>query len=642
MSTCVENTIESNIVGLRVALEECLGELTQFTPAVAATGTVTVTLVPQELDTVTIGSVTYMFTDLSDPTSANEVLIGATQTETAANLSAAITAGVGAGSTYSVGTVANPDVTSSPSGTSVTITARVAGVAGNAIALSATGGGDVTVPATLTGGVDQIGVGPVWVPLEPNSFSDFGAEVSTTARNPINPSRQRKKGVVTDLNASGGYNTDVTQTNLQDLLQGFLFAAVRSKGDTHWDGTSVSAATATGYTISGFTASVGDLVFSSGWDNESNNGVKRVTAISTGQIDVNGGLTIETAPATVRLSRVGKRLPVGDIAVSVSVGEFPRLTATATDFTTLGLIPGEWIYIGGDEASDQFAEIENNGFKRIRSIAAKTIVLDKSENDMVSDAGTGKTLCVYFGNVLKNEAKRADQKKYSYQFERTLGSIDGMEPDQSEYLVGARCSELSLNHGLSDKMTADLSFMGTDVETRTQAEGLKGGTRPDLQEADAFNTVDHMRRIRLSAVVPGVANPTPLFTDLTDCTITINNTLSANKALGKLGAVGISAGTFMVSGSMTAYFNDIRAVRAVRTNADISLDMMYATNNSGIAVDLPLVTLGNGRVTVEQDQPIMLPLSSDAATGATIHKDLDHTLLFVFFNYLPDLAFTTI
>ena len=54
---------------------------------------------------------------------------------------------------------------------------------------------------------------PVFYLLEPNSYNDFGGQISTIARNPINPSRQRQKGVTTDLDASGGFQQDLTMNN---------------------------------------------------------------------------------------------------------------------------------------------------------------------------------------------------------------------------------------------------------------------------------------------------------------------------------------------------------------------------------------------------------------------------------------------
>jgi hypothetical protein len=55
--------------------------------------------------------------------------------------------------------------------------------------------------------------------------------------------------------------------------------------------------------------------------------------------------------------------------------------------------------------------------------------------------------------------------------------------------------------------------------------------------------------------------------------------------------------------------------------------------NKGILFDIPLLSLGDGRLAVEQDQAITLPLETMAAESS-----FGHTLLFASFSYLPDLA----
>jgi len=418
------------------------------------------------------------------------------------------------------------------------------------------------------GELPQTGV--VWNPLEPNSYADFGGEVTTVARNPINPSRQRQKGVVVDLDASGGFNQDLTHANAQQLMQGFLFADFREKGT-----------------------------------------------------DTPADYVIDAAS--------------GDLTVTVT-GNFATIESTTLDFTTLGLTPGEWIFVGGDTTAQQFANEENNGFKRVRSITENALVIDKSEVAMVADAGTGKTIRLYLGRVLKNESDPSLIKRRTYQLERTLGSLDGLDPPQSEYLVGAVPSELVINVAQASIVTADYSFVAVDAEQRTQAQGLKTGTRPALVSDDAFNSTSDLARIRLALAGTAEEAPDPLFGFATEMTITINNTLSANKALGKLGAFDVTAGNLIVSGTLSVYFSDIRAVQAVRNNADITLDMAFVKDNKGIVIDMPLIALGDGRPTVELDQPIMLPLTADAAAGAKIDPALNHTILFTFFDQLPDLA----
>jgi len=173
----------------------------------------------------------------------------------------------------------------------------------------------------------------------------------------------------------------------------------------------------------------------------------------------------------------------------------------------------------------------------------------------------------------------------------------------------------------------------------TGPTSLKAGTRPALVVGDAYNTSNDISRLKLSVLDRTLgSNPTALFAFLTEFSININNNLSPNKAISVLGAFDITAGQFNVEGSMEAYFADVTAVASIRDNDDITLDVAMVKGStgakSGTLIDIPLITLGDGRLSVEQDESITLPL--DIPAGAD--RVFDHTLLWMFWDFLPDAA----
>lgn len=130
------------------------------TPAVAATGTLTLSSNPNNTETVTVGQ-TYTFVSVLTST-ANQVLIGANAAESAANLVAAITRSAGAGSVYGAPTPLNTVVTAEVVSTSnVKVTAKTAGTAGNSIATTETLSAGSWGGAMLSGGAADVLYNPM-------------------------------------------------------------------------------------------------------------------------------------------------------------------------------------------------------------------------------------------------------------------------------------------------------------------------------------------------------------------------------------------------------------------------------------------------------------------------------------------------
>ena len=523
---------------------------------------------------------------------------------------------------------------------------------------------------------------PVWYDLEPNSYNDFGGNLSLLARNPINPGRQRKKGVITDLDASGGFNQDLTFSNLSHMWEGLFLANKQEKFNKLSDGTGATSPIESIGVSDDMVVDVdvsaliyaGDLVWSEGWADAGNNGLLEVASVSTDTITFVQTLTATaTAPSGASIRVVGHEFAVGDLDVTATAGSLPRLTSTAKDFTELGLIAGETIFIGGDtitSGGDMFTDVENNGFARISATpTANEMILDKTgggtdgETEMSTVADTTQLVRIWFGDYVRNvSALSTAFNRETYHVERSLGiprPTSAPLEIQSEVLKGAIVNEFAMNIAQGDKITTDWTFIGTDnVQLDGANPGAGGGDErltsdntgsiATIETATAYNTSSDFSRIKLSVLRPtqgGVAElaaPIPLFAYVTDLTLSLTNNATPNKAVGTLGAFDVTAGTVEVSGDITAYFADVAATQAVRNNSDVTLDIAMVkdfgtgvlSRKAGIHIDLPLIGLGDGRLTVSQDEAIQLPLTTDAAE----YENFGHTMMLTEFTYLPDAA----
>lgn len=470
---------------------------------------------------------------------------------------------------------------------------------------------------------------------EPNSFSDFGGEPTLVARRPFSQSRQRKKGSSVDLDVAAGWNEDFTANNMQSVLDSFCYAALRSKPKT-----TVTAAVAADDTFTvgdeaGFVA--GSIVLVKGFSNAANNGIHVVASNAAGEVVVGNGLVDESG-VTGTIEVVGFQFDAADVTATAPAGKFVIASATM-DMTTFGLIPGEWVVIGGQAAGNAFTTAIR-GYARIGvdGITEDDITFDKTTFTAGADDGADTTLQIFFGPLVKNEDDPDLIVKLTDTIERPLGKdADGR---MSEVITGATANEITWNSPLANLVNVDLVYVGMKHIKRTGADGIlaTSGTHTLAKSLgeDGWNTSRNLFRARMAIIDPATLNPTPLFAKVTEWSVTINNNVNGDKAQGVYGAFDTTEGMFEVDGEFTTYFKDMAASEAIDDDADVTFDAIYSKKNSAFVMDLPLVGVGGGRPEVEQDAAIMLPLTTAAA-----ESPFGHTILFNWLPYVPDYANAT-
>ena len=323
------------------------------------------------------------------------------------------------------------------------------------------------------------------------------------------------------------------------------------------------------------------------------------------------------------------------------------LSAATIDFTTLGLLPGEWVYLGdanddlSDSAETEFnftvGNIRNRGYCRIFSITANQLIFDLSIGSdawALSGSGDGSvgigfsgSVSLYYGTVIRNEPVPANIVRTTYTLQRYLGQGVANE-DNLEYVNGAIPNEFTLNLKSNSKLDCDMTFVPMDTEQLHQA--ALPGTYVALEHEDAYNTSLDVFLNLLYIINPNLTTQAPLFGYASDSKITINNNVKGNKAIGVVGSFEGSTGNFDVSGSLTCYFDDVAAQQAVRSNADVGLVNIFAKENAGFVIDLPLLTLALNGLKVEKDKPIMADITQVASPG-----EQNYTALYNKFKYLP-------
>lgn len=463
--------------------------------------------------------------------------------------------------------------------------------------------------------------------LEPNEISDYGTDITTTARNPISKDRQNKKGTITDLSSSVSFAGDTTVSFLLAFLEGAMYSTWKKRGA--WFKGDISASnTSQGFTLTKPMDKApveGTIIFCRGFVNSANNGLKIVAAESTESlIKTTDGASFvdEEAPEGASVYVVGYQGTDGSIGVNLQ----GNLTSTGFNWTDLDLEIGSAIYVGGMGASNSFATANNSGLARIRGVYQNLLVIDKCNQTFEEDNGEGKTIQIFFGWFLRNVATDDPLfKQHTYSFELCYPGLaeDGVK-DGYEYGLGNIINTFELSLPLNDKSTMSISTFGKDVLPIT--EERKSLTFKNPIHTEAFSTPNDFLRIRMQNI-----DETGLTTFFKDATLTINNNASGENVLGKLGPAFVNYGNFDVTLETSAVFTNKDLTAKIRNNCTVTCDFCLINNDGAFYFDIPAMTLGDGNRDFPVNEKVKIALSSNAYGDAA----LGYTISQTFFPYLP-------
>lgn len=496
---------------------------------------------------------------------------------------------------------------------------------------------------------------PSWKKLEPNNITAYGAEITTVARNPISNLGQRRKGTVVDLDASSEHDADLTVASIVDFVEGFLYATAVN-ADMTFIGRNVGAG---GYTIPAATAAQGakfqftaagpiSLVYAAGYANAANNGMKPISAdvAPAGTTIPIAGAVVETAPTNAEVSIAGIRAEAGDLAFT-KTGTTGTLTSgngasvTPINFTTLGLTVGQTIHIGGLLAANQFAgasSVKSLGYARIRTIAAGSLGLDKLDSRLITSDGTATgaggaeiPTDLLWGRFIRNVPSTSTEYLVrTYQFEggyKNLYETDPptpvANPDGFEYVIGNYANKMVWQMPGQDKSTITFGFIAKNADDLVDNASRKtnAATAVAPLQTGAFNTSADFARLRIADT-----DETGLTTDFKDMTATIDNGVTPEKVLGRLGAKYVNKGNFLLDIETEALFTNPKVPDRIKKNTTATMDWILRNDEGAIVADIPSCTIGNGQKSFPINESVKIQLTVQAFVDAFFGTSLSVSL----------------
>lgn len=479
-------------------------------------------------------------------------------------------------------------------------------------------------------------VNPVYKEIRRTSDS-LSSTPTTEVSAEIDSTRQVNDLIQTGRDSGGDIAMELSIENMDAFLEGLFcnswLRAPEVINGASWkygaSATRITGVTATTITLAatsvlagsqinatGTSFVVGHLIRLQGF--AAGNTLYRVAGSAATTITIAGGPTDAAPAAGARVKVVGFEGAAGDITAVTAGGN--ALVSTALNFTTLGLMVGQWVKISSEGGAFSFATAANNGFARISAITATRLSFDITQGVFAADTGTGKTIRVYFGDTIRNGTIQATYR-WEKQYQLSVGT-------RYSYFSGQQPAALTISGETRGVLGVTMTLLGSDGTAPAAARDAGAVT-----EAISTNTVLDASNSIPMIMEAGAPLGAPNY--VSGFSFTLDNGLRARNAIGSVGAIGIGLGRISMTGTLTTYFGDESLLGKLRGGIASGTTIAFrdAANLKAQIWDVPRLKYNSGFPEVPGiDTDLTTPLGfqglRDLANGR------DYTVMLNQFDYL--------
>lgn len=485
-----------------------------------------------------------------------------------------------------------------------------------------------------------------WMQVQAEAFDDVLPDFEDVENDPITKWAAKEKGDHVGLSAMPKFTAPLS-LDLLRLIAPSMFRSIAVQPG----GTGVSfhrptavvdgGGSADSFTVaSGGALAAGRIIRTRGFANAANNGVFVVVAgsdadsinVATDTLVAETGITVPPLPGNQTLDVIGVQGGAGDIELDAA----GNLISTTLDFTTLGIVKGMRLWIGGNasEPTHRFATL--HATKRQHAIVAATptaneIQLTRRSFAIGADDGDAKTIWLGFGQYFVN---RAGDDATFYTTPTLHGEIEDVKSATSNtvstffYLQGCALGNLEITAPLKQRIMAKLNLTALNItDPVLTADRIAGPSTAYAPLATAFfDTSTDLDEVKISD------SSGNLVAEVNSWSATFDHAVEPRNIQGEFEGVDHTYGQFTPSVKMEAYSSDYDQVKAVRANRDLNWSAVVGNHQGGFALDMPYTAIRAQKKTYERQKPQMLNGDVPGFKDPTTNVVMSMTL----FAWAPD------